>query len=172
MASPDEMLQAQQALARQVDEALGNAAEQKGKRGRKLLAVAALVLLIAGAGFFVEKKLMVHPKLNPKDPPPGALVSLPQLTLNLADGSDLQVQLALRLSTVANTKEITTDQPLFANAEISVFGSETYASLLTPQGKAAAKAALLARFQAIALPVQKVPQVITVYFTQFVMQQA
>jgi flagellar basal body-associated protein FliL len=166
--SPDELL-AQQALARQVEEALG---EPKKKGKAKLVLAGLLAVLLIGAGVFGAKTMMVHHPLNPKDPPAGALVSLPQMTLNLADGSDLQVQLALRLSKPANAKTISTDQPLFANAEIAVFGQQTYSVLLTAQGKAAVLAALLSDFQSITGPADGVPQVLAVYYTDFVMQQA
>jgi len=142
------------------------------KNSKKLLMILALVVVvIAAAGFVLGPKLL---KKSSGKPVRGAILALPQITTNLAGGQLLQVTVALQLSTAANAKQAKADIPRLANAEIAVFGSETYGELLTPKGRAQAKELLLKRFQTILPAVGKgkdaVPQVMQVLFTDFVEQ--
>jgi len=141
-------------------------------KNKKLLVILALVVVVlAAAGFVLGPKLLKKPSGKPVR---GAILALPQITTNLAGGQLLQVTVALQLSTAANVKQAKADIPRLANAEIAVFGSETYSELLTSKGRAQAKELLLKRFQAILPAVGKgkdaVPQVMQVLFTDFVEQ--
>jgi flagellar basal body-associated protein FliL len=140
------------------------------KKGGKLKLIIILVLVIAAAGGYYEFGQSKPVVYKPGQMAPNAGVdSLPQLTTSLSDGNLVQVTVAMQLSTVASVTIMTTDLPQIEDAEISIFGSETEASLLAPGGKAALKAQLLAAFRTIVGPVDKVPQINSILLTGFVL---
>ncbi len=152
------------------------AAKAKGAKGegpkksKKKLVIIAVVLLLA-VGYVAKGKLM-KPHYQPGQPVPlGTIDTLSQLTVNLADGHMAQATIALQLTTVANQKEITADQPRFEDAIITILGAQSYPTLLTTAGKTAVKAAILQRCQQIVGTVDgAAQQIAAVYFTGFVMQ--
>ncbi len=159
----------QEAMARQIEDALGAREGDKAPGKGKILLIAALaVIVLAGAGFAGLKILQKPPHHGP--PVPGKIISLPQETLNLSDGYLLQVTVAMQATTTANTKLIATDQPQLLNAEIMILGGFSYPELLAPGGKAAAQAKLLASFQKILGPSSGQTQVLAILFTSFVME--
>lgn len=75
--------------------------------------------------------------------------SLGQQTMNLSDGSLVQVTVVMHLTTVADVHEIAQHSNQLSNAEIFVFGSMSAPQLLTDAGKLQAQHALLTRFNHI-----------------------
>jgi flagellar basal body-associated protein FliL len=152
----------------------GEDGSTKPKKKKLPLLIGAVVLL-ALIGF-KEKGLVLKPHYQPGHPAPdGVVYPLPTtspITVTTADGDLVQTGIALQLTTVANSKELTKDEPAIENAVISVLGSDTYAQLLSPSGRAAAQQAMLARIQQILGPVDGSPQVVQVLFTgSFVLQK-
>jgi flagellar basal body-associated protein FliL len=151
------------------------AAPPEGKpKKKKLPLIIGAVVVLALIGF-KEKGLFLKPHYAPGHPAPDGLVyPLPTtspITVTTADGKLVQTGIALQLTTVANTKELTKDEPAIENAVISVLGSDTYAQLLSPSGRAAAQQAMLRQIQQILGPVDGSPQVVQVLFTgSFVLQ--
>lgn len=95
----------------------------------------------------------------------GAIVKLDDITLNLADGRFLKVGLAFQLSKKGKADTFTTESPKALDLAIAVLGDRTYSQLITPGGRAAAKADLTAKVK------KEYPAtVLDVYFTDFVMQ--
>lgn len=156
------------------DEAAG--APTKKKKGKRKLVLVLLVVLVlvAGAGY-VKMGKKAAKKVNPATAP-GVVVNLDPITLNLADGRFLKVGLALQLSKKATPKGAgpgqvnAADLPDFDGAKaldaaIAILGNDRYGQLLAPGGRATAQKALSTevshRYEG---------EVLTVYFTQFVMQ--
>ena len=144
------------------------AAPAKPKKSKKKLIVIVAVLLV---GAYVAKGMLIttHFKKG-QEAPPGQIAPLDQLTVNMSDGHLVQTSIDMQLTTVADTKTITADTPLYDDAAISVVGNETYAALLAPGGRAALKAQLLAAFQKIAGTSEGAQQVSAVYFVGLVVQ--
>jgi flagellar basal body-associated protein FliL len=143
-------------------------APEKPKKSKKKLIILVVVLL---GGAYVAKGMLIttHFKKG-QEAPPGQIAPLDQLTVNMSDGHLVQTSIDLQLTTVANTKTVTADLPLYDDAAISVIGSETYAGLLAPGGRATLKSQLLAAFQKIAGTSEGAQQVSAVYFTGLVVQ--
>lgn len=133
---------------------------------RRLLVVLALVVAVLASGAVYGRGLLHR---GPVPVRPAAIVVLPSMTLNLADGHLLQVTTALQTSTVTDQARLAARQPRLLDATLSTLGADTYTELLTPAGRASAKAALLAAFSQV-LGSRPGPQLLAVYFTQFVMQ--
>ena len=140
------------------------------KKSKKKLVIIAVVVLL-GVAYVAHGKL-VKPHYKPGQPVPlGTIDTLNQLTVNLADGHMAQATIALQLTTVANQKVITADEPRFEDAIITILGAQSYPTLLTTAGKTAVKAAILQSCQQIVGTVDGAAQQISaVYFTGFVMQ--
>ncbi len=147
----------------------GAAGEEPKKSKKKLVIILVVVVLLVG---FVGKSKFLKPHFKPGQAVPlGVIDTLDQLTVNLSDGHMAQATIALQLTTVANTKKITTDIPRFEDAAISVLGAQTYPGLLAPGGRDAVKAAILQRCQQITGVVDgAAQQIVAVYFTGFVLQ--
>jgi flagellar basal body-associated protein FliL len=149
----------------------GSAAKTKRKKRTPKLMVA-LVLAVAVATFAVDKFLFSK-KTKPVTAVPGAVVSLPETTLNLSDGSLLQVKLALELQKGVGGKSGSLPAWQIARIEddeISTLSGFTEATLLSAHGKAEAMAELLALFRSVVGPGPVGPGVMAVYYTDFVMQ--
>lgn len=149
------------------------------RRSRRLLlvlVVVALLVVVAGGWWYL------HRKVAPAVVRPGPIVSLPTLTVDLADGHLLQLDAALQTTSATDQKRLQLRQPRLLDATIATLGAYRYAQLLSAAGRAGAKHSLLVAYNAalapstppVALPGEAgaaaLPQVSTVYFTRFVMQ--
>ena len=146
------------------------AADAPPKKSRKKLIILLVVVLLAGG--YVAKGILLKPHYRPgQKVPAGKIYDLSQLTVNLSDGHMVQATISLQLSSVANAKAIGADTTRFEDAINTVFGDDTYATLLSPSGRLAAKAAILKDCQQITGTVDgAAPQVLGVYFVGFVVQ--
>ncbi len=144
--------------------------EKKGGSKKLLLVVVALVVG-AAAYVMVLKPMLFPPHYKPGQPvPAGQIVSLPTNTINTSDGHVLQVTVAMQLTAPASPATIAKDDPKFLNAELTIFGALSYADLLNPAGRTAARAALLHSFQQIAGISEGAQQISSLYFTGFIVQ--
>lgn len=103
---------------------------------------------------------------------PGPVVVLEPITLNVPNGHYLKVGMALQMSFDYGVESAATasedpkvDHAAALDAAIDVFGGSSYESLVTPDGRDAAKAKLL---EALAKPYGG--DLEGVYFTEFVLQ--
>lgn len=167
---------------RQVTSPTGASKEQQGavdedkpKSKKKLLIIAVAVILLLAVGYFGVTKVMIKPAphYGPNNPPANTTTySLPSETVNLADGSLLQVTVALQLTAAASTKTIGTLNPQMENALIQDCGTWTYHRMLAANGKTLLSQQLLHSFQNILKPVDGGEQVSEIYFTAFTLQAA
>ncbi|MCL4433849.1 MAG: flagellar basal body-associated FliL family protein [Actinobacteria bacterium] len=149
--------------------------EERPKSKKMLLILVVLILVALAGGYFVVTKVVMKPPphYGPNNPPPSAATySLPSETVNLSDGSLLQVTVVLQLTTVASAVSVSKLNPQMENALIQDCGTWTYSRLLAPGGKAMLSSQLLHSFQAILKPVDGGEQVTSVYFTAFTLQAA
>jgi len=158
--------------------------DTKGKKGaaggdakpkkKKLPMIIGLVLVLALVGL-KEKGMFIKPHYLPGHPAPdGAIYPLPNtspFTVTTADDHLVQTNVALQLTTVANTKKLATEEPAIESTVISVLGSFTSTTLIQPAGRTEAAAEILTAVQKLLGPVDGSPQVVKVYFTgSFVVQ--
>lgn len=140
-----------------------------GKKSAIAIAGVAAVALFGGYQLLLGKS-----HVKPTKALPGPVVSLPQTTINLADGHLLQVSVAVLLQQGILGKSDSTLPPRdlapMENDEITVFSQFSEAMLLSAAGKAQAKVQLLADFRSVVGPGPVGPGVMAVYFTEFVMQ--
>ena len=157
------------ATADAAPEAENEAGEEKVKKSKKKLVIIMVVVLLIGG--FEAKSMLLKPHYKPGQAVPlGTILPLDQLTVNMSDGHLVQASISLQLTKVAS-KAATLDVPRFDDAAITVLGAETYDNLLAPNGRAEAKAQILALDQKILPPVDgDGEEVSAVYFTSFVVQ--
>jgi len=149
------------------------------KSARPLLFIGVVVLIAAAAVGYKE----LHHAPPPTGPVPGAVVDLPETTVNLPNGHLLQVALAMEL--VKGEKLVGPMMAALQNSEIDILSSFHYSVLLTTAGKTRALAALRSGLNAAlkGAPGQGVAggvppgtssagstRVLGAYFTYFVMQ--
>lgn len=151
-------------------EANGAGRSKQRKRNPKVIVVAILVVVVVA---LVADKFVLSKKHKPTKAVPGAVVSLPETTLNLSDGSLLQVKLVLELQKGVGSKS--GSLPAWAIAriedeEISTLSGFAETTLLSAHGKAEAMAELLSEFRSVVGPGPVGPGVMAVYYTDFVMQ--
>lgn len=157
----------------QMDAANGNVAtggKKKKKRNPKLMVVVVLVVLVVA---FAADKFVLSKKHKPTKAVPGSVVSLPETTLNLSDGSLLQVKLVLELQKGVGGKSGSLPAWEIArieDEEISTLSGFPETTLLSTRGKSLAMADLLSEFRAVVGPGPVGPGVMAVYYTDFVMQ--
>ncbi len=141
---------------------------QSGSSKKAVIVTAIAMLAVLAIGF------LAYTTLTQKTPKPvyaaGGTLTLSQTTLNLSDNHLLQVQLVLQLSKTADTASINSHNPQIMDAMIAVFGSMTSTQLETEQGKEQAKQQLITAFENIVGKSQGFPQIMGIYFTDFVMQ--
>ena len=143
-------------------------------KSKKLKIIVGVIVLLALVGF-KEKGMFLKPHYTPGHPAPnGAIYPLTNttpFTVTTVNDQLVQTDVALQLTTVADTKALAGDEPAIASDVISVLGSMTSTELLPPSGRAAAAQAILADVQKLLGPVDGSPQVTKVYFTgSFVIQ--
>ncbi len=146
--------------------------QPKKKKKTKLIVILVVVLALVG---FKEKGKFIKPHYSAAHPAPlGQVYPLPTtspFTVSTADGHMVQTNIALQLTTAANTKKLATEEPAIENAVIEVLGSDTYQQLLNPAGRVQAQHAILAKVQKILGTVDGGQQVTAVLFTgTFVLQ--
>jgi flagellar FliL protein len=129
----------------------------RGKRGKILLTVAVVLVLVVGFVLKTRSASTTHAA-----PTPGAVIRLDPIYLNLADGHFLKLGLGLRASASA-PKDLDGAQAL--DDAIAVFSEESMSDL----GDAATRARLKAKLIALVTRDYQ-DDVIDVYFTEFVMQ--
>ena len=155
-----------------MDAVPGNGASAtKPKKSKRKLAVALVVVVLVAA--FAADKFVLSKKPKLTKAVPGTIVPLPETTLNLADGSLLQVRLALELQKGVGGKSGSLPAWQVARIEddeITTLSGFSQATLLSSGGKAKAMTDLLNEFRAIAGPGPVGPAVMAVYYTDFVMQ--
>ena len=165
-------------MAKKTDATTDGAKDQAGddpppKRKRRLrLLLIVLLLAVATGGYVVTSSrgdaVAADAPPEPQEPVPGEVVALSPFTLNLADGRFLKVGLALQLVEGVTPPADSEVQGWAAPAldeAISMLGSRTYAELVQPGGRDAAKAELATR-----LSQRYDGEVIGVYFTELIMQ--
>ena len=140
-------------------------APKAGGRKKLLLVAAPLVGAVLGWYVLLGPASSSEPAVA-KEPEPGAVLSLEPITMNLADGRLLKVGLALQV--VAEPSggghgEVTGAVAL--DEAIAYLGGRTYAELVEPAGRQAAKEELSKR-----VAERYHSDVLEVYFTEFVMQ--
>ena len=145
-------------------------APAKGGRKKKLL-IGAVALVVLGGGYTVAGPKgadAAAEEAEPAEPLPGEVVVLEPITLNLADGRFLKIGLAMQLveGVVPPAEDAVAGYaaPALDDA-ISYLGSKTYAELVAPGGRDAAKDELSVR-----IAEQYPDEVLSVYFTELVMQ--
>ncbi len=144
----------------------------EGSEGnRRVIFVALLAVLILVIGALAYWRLAIyspgHQTLKQIENT-NATYSMGTQTMNLSDGSLVQVEVVMKLTTLANTTEFSQKSAQLNNVEIYVFSSTTFQQLLTPQGKTEVQNELVAKFQHILGPVDKLPQLTAVYFKNLV----
>ncbi len=132
------------------EEKEGKDAEKKGGKGKLIIMVAPLVLLIAAVAWF----FLLRPKddaagpVTLPEPVAGAVVPLDPITINLAGAHFLKLGLALQ--PIAAAKEVDGSKAL--DLAISQFSGATIDELSTPKGRELAKRELVARVKLAYLP--------------------
>jgi flagellar FliL protein len=159
-------LPAAQAAAASAAEA--GAPERAGRKRLRLIVLILSAGLVCAAGAYVLLGRGGSGEEAAAKPEPGQVVDLEPLTLNLADGRFLKVGLSLQLSAdapAAGGEGEGINGAKARDAAIGIFGQRTYAQLLTPKGRDAARRALDAEVR------RRYPdEVLGIYLTEFVMQ--
>jgi flagellar FliL protein len=145
----------------------GDEQAQTASGGRKKLVLIAVPLLALVAGWY----LLMGPgsgggeaEAEAKKPEAGEVLSLEPITMNLADGRLLKVGLALQVVAKPSSGHGVTGAVALDEA-IAYLGGRTYAELVEPAGRQAAKDELSKRVYE-----RYHHDVLEVYFTEFVMQ--
>jgi flagellar FliL protein len=148
--------------------AKGEEAPKKSKK--KLFIIIAVVVLLIG-GYEAKSMLMKTTYAPGQKVPLGKTLPIDQLTVSMSDGHMVQVNITMQLTVVAVPATLGGELPSFDDAAITVLGSQTYKSVLSPDGRAKAKAEILAAFQKIAGTAEgAAQQVASIAFTTFVVQ--
>ena len=142
-------------------------AAEAPKKSKKMLMiiVAAVVLLGGGGGAFFMMKGSSKAEAAPKKGIVTAIDSA--ITINLADGHYLKLGFSLQQTSDSGSTAVDTSEAL--NLAIDEYTGMTVAQLSTEKGRDAAKADLLAQIEK-AYTVDKVKDVMDIYFTSFVTQ--
>ncbi len=138
---------------------------------RRVIFIALVAVLILVIGALAYWRLVIYSPGNQtlkQVENTTATYSMGTQTMNLSDGSLVQVEVVMKLTTLANMSEFSQKSAQLNNAEIYVFSSTTFQQLLTTQGKNQVQAELVTQFQKILGPVDKLPQLSAVYFKNLV----
>lgn len=143
--------------------------DEEPKKKSKLPMIVVL-LIVAAVGYKVmgPKPAKAANPTGPAKIEEGAVVPLPDLTLNLADKDPryLRVGVALILEKGTTAEAMKDDLPIASDVCVDVLSAKTFAELTAPGAKEAIKAELSTKVRA-AYENKKVARVI---FTSFVMQ--
>ncbi len=135
---------------------------------KKVVIILVPVLALAGGAYFFllggksEKK---SKSTATTTQPPGEVLSLDPVTLNLADGRYLKVGIALQLSAAASAEEMKAEGPKALDTAIELLGHKTYDELIKPDVRGTVKEEISHKVSE-----QFEGKVLKIYFTQFVMQ--
>jgi len=141
-------------------------AAKGGKKKLMIIIIAAVVLLGGGAGgYLMFKPSSAEAEAEP-EPTPGVVSVLDAITINLADGHYLKLKMTLQATTDAAEAP---DGSKALDIAIELFSNKDEATLLTAEGREAAKKDLVAKVVA-AYTVEKKKEVMDIYFTTFVIQ--
>lgn len=149
------------------------AEEQSPAKGKKKIVIVAVAVIALLAGGYVVTSGGAEADAAdaaevPEELVPGDVVALDSITLNLADGRFLKVGIALQLiegvAPPADAEVGGYAAPALDEA-ISLLGALSYADLVAPGARDAAKASLSERVSA-----RYEDEVMGVYFTELVMQ--
>lgn len=142
--------------------------EEDAKKSKLPLIVVGLVVLALGYKMMAPSSAKTPPASEPARIEEGAVVALPDLTLNLADKDPryLRVGVALVLEKGTTAEAIKEELPIASDVAVDLLSSKTFVEMNTPGAKAAVKAELSEKVRA-AYHGEKVARVI---FTSFVMQ--
>lgn len=153
----------------QMDAANQPAAATKGKKSKKKLVIVVAVVLVAA---FAADKFVLSKKPKPTKAIPGTVLRLPETTLNLSDAQLLQVTLAVQLQKGVGGKAGVPPWQVakMEDEEITTLSGFSEVTLLSSAGKAKAISDLLSEFRSIIGPGAVGPGVMSVYYTDFVMQ--
>ncbi len=144
------------------DKDSGAEAPKKSKKKLLIMVVGVLLIVASGAGFMLMSggsKSGAAAK-----PSPGTVFPLDAITVNLAGGHYLKVQLALQGTSAAGS---TLDGNQALDLTISEFSDHTMAEFATQAGRDKAKTDLL---KAMAATTTYKDKVMDIYFAEFVMQ--
>ena len=152
--------------------------DDPGKGGKVKLVLAAVVLLVAGAGLGSRVLAGGATAAAADEPttttsePPGPITTLDSITLNLADGRFLKLGLSFEVHDGVEyppesdtPDEITKGFARELDAAINTMSSFTYEQLVAPGGRAEAKRQLLAELERVSDGA-----IADVLFHEFVMQ--
>jgi flagellar FliL protein len=144
----------------------------------KLVIIAVLVLLVAGGGFMVWKK-MSAPKekgqivaINEKDnanPDMGPIYPMETFIVNLLDPNGrryLKIQIQLEMDNAVLAQEINKRMPQFKDAIISLLSSKTIPDINSVEGKMQLRAELIVLFNQYL----KSGKITNVFFMDFIIQ--
>jgi flagellar FliL protein len=136
--------------------------------GKKKLIIIALIaaLALGGGGYAGYRIFAPHKATAEPAPTPGVVSILDAITINLADGHYLKLKLTLQATTDAAEPP---DGSKALDIAISLYSNRNQAELLSNEGRAKAKAELVAKIVE-AYTVEKKKEVMDVYFTTFVIQ--
>lgn len=135
-----------------------------GGRKKLLLIAVPLVALVAGWYLVLGPGAGGGDEAVAKAPEPGEVVALEPITMNLADGRLLKVGLALQVvASPSGGHEV--NGAVALDEAIAYLGGRTYAELVSPAGRQAAKGELSKR-----VAERYHHDVMEVYFTEFVLQ--
>ena len=148
-----------------------------GKGGKGKLVIVVVVVVVLAAGYFLGvkggKKATAEagpavpgaPTTTAKPLPPGEILDLDPITLNLSDGRFLKVGLSLQLAKGSSAEKMKPEAAKALDAAIALLSSRSYNQLTAPGGREQAKAELSQRVATL-----YEGKVLGVYFTNFVMQ--
>lgn len=145
------------------DTAEGGKGKKKSKK--KLIIIVAAVLLLGGGGYFM---FGTGGSAGPPKPVAGVVIPLDPITINLAGGHFLKLDIALQATKAA---KVPPDGSQALDIAIEIFSNRTVAELTPTAGRDRFKKHLteevVAAYQE---PKTKVQSVMDVYLTEFVMQ--
>lgn len=139
-------------------DAASAASAKKSKKKLVIIVVAAILVLGVGYKMMAPKKAV-----KPGPPVEGLVVSMDAMTLNLADGHFLKLQMALQEIKGKGGAELDTSKA--ADLAIREFSGLPMSALATDAAREAKKAELLAKLE-VAYP----KELMAIYFKGFVMQ--
>ncbi|GGC18433.1 hypothetical protein GCM10010972_34610 [Cellulomonas carbonis] len=133
-----------------------------GPRRRRILALALVITLTGGTGYWFVARPALSSTTEEAPPMPGEILPVEPINLNLADGRYLRLGFALQL-----TAEVEEDlEPARAlDIAIDVFSGRTLEEVTSPEGRQVLKDLLAARVQE-----SYDGQVMSLYITEFVTQ--
>lgn len=142
--------------------------DEDKKKSKLPMIVVAVVVLGLGYKMMAPSSAKTPPAAGPVKIEEGAVVPLPDLTLNLADKDPryLRVGIALILEKGTTAEAMKEELPIASDVAVDLLSSKTFTELNTPGAKAAVKAELSEKVRD-AFHGKKVARVI---FTSFVMQ--